>query len=198
MATYQKKARRKGAYLALTDESGLHLAPLLRRSWAPRGQTPILRQRARHRDKVSIAATLWLNPRRDRLGLFFRTLVNGYFNNERSAAYLDELLCQWQEPVMVLWDGGNMHKGDPINTCVAESQGRLLLERLPPYGAELMPVEQLWSWLKHSRLSNFAAADAYELNDVAVRELTAIGQDQDRLQSFVHASALPLPRTLFF
>ena len=40
MAARQKKARRQGASLALIDESGLLMAPLVRRTWSPRGQTP--------------------------------------------------------------------------------------------------------------------------------------------------------------
>ncbi len=76
MAAHQKKARRQGAYLALIDESGLMMAPLVRRTWALRGQTPELAQEGGRRQKVSVAAALWLSPRRDRLGLFSRTLVN--------------------------------------------------------------------------------------------------------------------------
>jgi hypothetical protein len=33
----QKKARRQHADIVLIDESGLLMAPLLRRTWAPRG-----------------------------------------------------------------------------------------------------------------------------------------------------------------
>jgi hypothetical protein len=77
----KKKARRQGARLALIDESGLLMAPLVRRTLAPRGQTPSLLQRGAHRKKVSVAAALWLSPRRDHLGLYFHTLADGSFDN---------------------------------------------------------------------------------------------------------------------
>ena len=77
MAAHQKKARRQGAHIALIDESGLLMAPLARRTWAPRGQTPELVQKSGTREKVSIAAAVWLSPRRDRLGLYSHTLANG-------------------------------------------------------------------------------------------------------------------------
>jgi transposase len=178
------------------DESGLLLAPLRRRTWARVGQTPVLLQRAKQRDKVSVGAALWLTPGQSRLGLSYRTLVNGYFNNERVAAWLADLLGEWRSPAIVVWDGGNMHKGDPIAAVVGGARGRLLLERLPPYGAELMPLEWLWSWLKHTRLGNFAPHDAQQLNDRAVAELGDLQQDQQRLAGFFHAAALALPRTL--
>ena len=178
------------------DESGLLMAPLVRRSWAPRGQPPVLRQKANHREKVSVAAALWLSPQRDRLGLAFQTLVNGYFRNEEVADFLGYAVPALGGPVVVIWDRGTMHKGGPINDLVRDSRGQLELEPLPAHAWDLMPVEQLWSWLKYSRLCNFAPRDAEELNQRAVAELAALQKDQQLLRSFFHASSLPLPRTL--
>ncbi|HMB03343.1 MAG TPA: hypothetical protein VKP69_06325 [Isosphaeraceae bacterium] len=54
----------------------------------------------------------------------------------------------------------------------------------------------MWSWLKYSRLNNFAPRDAAQLDERIVAELMAIRDDQELLQSFVHASELPLRLTL--
>jgi putative transposase len=196
MATHQKKARRRGAYLAIIDESGLLMAPLVRRTWAPRGQTPVLVQRSGRRDKVSVAAALWLSPERNRLGLFFQTLVKGFYNNASSAVFAERLVQRLHEPVVAVWDGSTMHQGDPINALLERLGPRLSLERLPPYAPELSPVEPLWSWLKYSRLSNFAPQDTHQLNEAVIAELSAIRGDQHLLKGFFHASQLPLPRAL--
>jgi transposase len=179
------------------DESGLLMAPLVRRSWALRGQPPALAQKANHREKVSVAAALWLTPGRDRLGLAYQTLVNGYFNNEAVAEFLEGARPGLGGPVILIWDGGTMHKGHPINAVVAASGGRLDLETLPPQAPELMPVEQVWAWLKYDRLCNFAPADAQALGEAITAVLDPIREDQQRLRNFFHASDLPLPRTLF-
>src|SRR5512142_615182 len=113
VAAHQKKARRQGDYLALIDESGLMMAPLVRRTWSLRGQTPKLIQDRGRRQKVSGAAALWLTPRRGRLGLSSRTLVNDYFDPWCAAAFLEALLRELGGRVVVVWDGGSMHKGDP-------------------------------------------------------------------------------------
>lgn len=89
-----------------------------------------------------------------------------------------------------------MHRGGPINGLVAEARGRLALERLPAYAAELMPVGQAWTWLEYDRLSNFAPRDASHLNEVVGGESDAIRDHQPRLRNFFHASRPPLPRTL--
>jgi len=196
MASHQKKARRQGAYLAIIDESGLLMAPLVRRTWAVRGRTPVLIQRSGHREKVSAAAALWLSPRRNRLGLFFQTLVKGYYSNDSSAAFLEKLVHRLPGPVIAVWDASTMHKGDPIEELLQRLGPRLRIERLPPYAPQLSPVEPLWSWLKYSRLNNFAPQDAYQLDEAVTTELSAIRNDQHLLKGFFHASQLPLPRAL--
>jgi putative transposase len=198
VAAHQKKARRQGAHLALMDESGLLMAPLVRRTWAPRGQPPALEQSGAHREKVSVAAALWLSPRRDRLGLYCQTLPDGYFDNWYVAAFLEAMLRELAGRFVVVWDGGTMHKGDPIRQLTTHFADRLSLEALPPWAPMLNPVEPLWGWLKYGRLCNFAPRDAHELDGRVVAELTAIRDDQAFLRNLYHASELPLPRTLLF
>jgi transposase len=192
----KRKVRRRGASLMLRDESGLLMAPLRRRSGALRGNPPQMKQKAHHREKVSVAGALWLTPARDRLGLAFQTIVHGDFTNGEVAEFLSGAVQGLDAPVIVIWDGGRMHKGDPINQLVRESKGRWDLERLPAHAPVLMPMEQVWTWLKYDRLSNFPPQDAQHLDEAVIRELDPIRDDQPRLQNFFHASRLPLPRAL--
>jgi transposase len=192
----KQKARRRGACLLLLDESGLLMAPLLRRSWALRGYPSESKHKAGHREKVSVAAAFWLTPLRDQMHLAYQTLVNGYFTNVEVAEFLSCAVPALPGPVIVIWDGGTMHKGNPIRELVEESQGRLDIELLPAYASVLMPVEFLWRWLKYGRLCNFTPRDAHHLNEAVVRELDAIWDNQALLSSFFHQSELPLPRAL--
>jgi transposase len=199
LAADQKKARRQQARIALIDESGLMMAPLVRRTWAPRGETPNLLESSGigPREKVSVAAALWLTPRRDQLELYFQTLVNDFFNPWNVAAFLEALLFAVPGRVVVVWDGGPMHKGDPVRQIQNACSDRITLERLPPYAPMLNPVEPLWSWLKYGRLSNFAPRNALELNQRVFAELIEVRRNQEFLRGLFHASDLPLPQALF-
>jgi putative transposase len=174
------------------------MGPMLRRTLAPEGQTPSITQRGAHRQKVSVAAALWLSPRRDRLGLYSHTLADAYFDNWYVTAFLEAMLKELGGRFVVVWDGGTMHKGEPIDALAAQFADRLSLERLPPFAPMLNPVEWLWSWLKWERLSNFAALDVRELDARVVAELASKRDDQAFLRNLFHASELPFPRTLFF
>lgn len=178
----------------MIDESGLLMAPLVRRSLAPAGQTPVLRQRAAHRDKVSLTAALCLSPRRQRLSLRFRTFPKQYVNNVRAAEFLRALLRDLRGKVIVLWDRGNMHRGDPIRELLRRFP-RLQLEWFPAYAPELNPIEQLWNHLKYAKLANFAAEDVRQLDQIARRHLHRIKRNPSRLQSFLDAADLPFTKT---
>jgi hypothetical protein len=52
------------------DETGLMLQPLVRRTWAPRGQRPVMYCWDR-RDRLSVIAGLTLSAVRRRVGLYF-------------------------------------------------------------------------------------------------------------------------------
>lgn len=173
------------------------MAPLVRRTWAVRGETPALHQRGRHREKVSLAAALWLNPARDRLRLFWRSLVDSYYNNERIAKFLQSMLRAIRHPLVVVWDRGNMHKGPPIRAAVERFGSRLRLEALPSYAPMLNPMEQLFGWLKYGVLSNYAPADALELNRRVTKELNAIKDDDPFLRRLWSHSETPLPKPRF-
>jgi transposase len=166
------------------------MAPLVRRTLAPAGRTPVLEQKASHREKVSLAAALCISPIKGRLSLRFRTYPKAYVNNERTAEFLRGLLRQLRGRVIVVWDRGNMHKGPPIRKLLADFP-RLELRSLPPYAPELNPVEQLWQHLKWVRFVNFAALDVRQLDVAVRRRLHQIKRQTNRLRSFLKAADLP-------
>lgn len=166
------------------------MAPLVRRTLAPAGQTPILKQKASHRDRVSLIAALSISPVRRKLGLRFRTYPKSYVNNERAAGFLRGLLKDLRGPVMVVWDRGNMHRGTPINDLLARFP-RLELHQLPPYAPELNPVEHLWNHLKYGRFPNYPPPDVATLDRKVKARLRTVQRQQQRLKSFVNAAKLP-------
>jgi transposase len=185
----RREAMQTKAHLVWIDESGYLLAPLLRRTWGLRGKTPVLRQRARHRDKVSAIAAFTLSPSGRRRGLYFETYPKAYINNVKVAAFLRQLLRHLRRPVIVVWDGGNMHKGDPIRQMLSDFP-RLRVERLPAYAPELNPVEHLWGYTKYGHMANYAPYDIDELHEVVLNHLHNVQRDPQRMASCFAASEI--------
>lgn len=160
---------------------------------APRGHTPKLKMRGRHRQKVSVIGALSLSPKRGRIGLYFQTIVNGSFTGESVAKFLQQLLRHIKGKVIVVWDRWSGH-GGPHVRAVLERNPRLKLEQLPAYAPELNPVEFLWSYLRWSTLCNFAPADAEELDKTMKPVFRNAARNQKLLRSFWEGAKLPLMR----
>lgn len=193
LVRHSKKGVEEHAHIVLIDETGLFLNPLVRRSWAPVGQTPILDAWGCHRDKVSVIGAVSISPVAQRLGFYFATDPDGYFTAEKVVEFLRDLLRHLRGKVIVVWDGGPNHKGPVIRKFLAKNK-RLHLERLPAYSPDLNPVEAVWSWLKYGRLANFVPPDVNYLDERVVDHLIHLKCDQQLLRRLWDGSELPFPK----
>ena len=177
----------------MIDETGLFLNPLVRRSWAKIGQTPILDADGGHRDKVSVIAAVSVSPTARRCGLYFATEPDGYFTADKVVPFLRDLLKHLRGKVVVVWDRGGNHKGPIIREFLRKNR-RLTLELLPPWAPELNPVEDVWSWLKYGKLANFVPDGTEELDDEIVDRLIGLKFDPELLRALWERSDLPFPK----
>jgi transposase len=182
------------ATLGFTDETGYLLSPLIRSTQAPTGHTPLLLHRAKHRDKVSAVGALTLSPQQGHVGLYFQTYPNDYVNNNLYALFLRDLLWQIRGPLVLLHDGGGMHKGDPVRE-VQDDYPRLHIHQFPPYAPELNPPEYLWNHTRYYRLANFVPTDVPQIDRTVTSLLHEIRHDQNRLKTFFRSSPLPWNNT---
>lgn len=189
LAPHQKKARRLNASLVFLDESGLLMAPLVRRTWAPRGNTPILYQRTRSHQKVSMIAALSLPPRRRRVSLYFSLRANANVTVPWLITFLRQLLRQIRRSIILVWDRLPGHRARRVQ-ALSHTGTRLHLELLPPYAPELNPVEALWSYLKKNPLANFAAPDALTLARFAGRQARTLRRRPTLLHGLLGSSPL--------
>jgi hypothetical protein len=167
------------------------MAPLVRRTWAPRGETPILRQRTRSRQKVSAAGVVTISPQRRRFGLY----VAFYPNQNITAAVLVDFLRALRRhvrgPLILIWDRLATHRARSTKAFLARCpQVHTVL--LPPYAPELNAVEYVWSYFKGGPLANHAPDNADELARTGVRHARLIAGRQRLLRGFVRATGLPL------
>jgi transposase len=192
LAPHPKKVDADHAHLVLIDESGLFLNPLVRRSWALRGKTPVIGGDGGHRKKVSVIGAVSVSPAAKRLGLYFATLPDGFFTAEAVVAFLRDLLQHLRGKVVVVWDGGGNHRGPLIRDFLRRNR-RLTLERLPAYAPALNPVEAVWSWLKYGQLANFVPDGVADLDDEVIDRLLDLECDPGLLRVLWERSDLPFP-----
>jgi transposase len=166
------------------------MAPLLRRTWGPRGMTPTLAVRARHHEKVSGIGALIVSPQRRRLTLALALRVKDNIRGPHVLRFLRHLRRDFPGPVVLLWDLGRSHRAAVVRQWLTAHPSWQVLW-LPPYAPELNPTEQLWSYLKYGRLANFAPETVEQVRHEVRREVRRLTPRPSLLRSFFRHSALP-------
>jgi transposase len=183
-----REAFARRAYLVFLDESGFMLTPTVRRTFAPRGRTPVLDAWDR-RDRWSAISCITVSPVAGRPGLYFDLLGHNVHGADVVAFLAD--LHRRLGPLTVIWDRNQIHsKSKAVRAWLADHPG-VVAEDFPGYVPDLNPDEGVWGWAKYGRLANLAADDKDELWGRVVDELVDLKFRPDLLRGFLQQTALP-------
>ena len=112
---------------------------MLVRTYAPVGQTPVLRVMLT-RDHLS--AIGGLTPE----GRMFMQMQEQAYCAQDVVAFLRLLLRKIAGKLLVIWDGSPIHRAKVIKEFLAAGAAkRIHLERLPGYAPDLNPQEGIWN-----------------------------------------------------
>lgn len=152
------------------------------RTYAPVGQTPVLRVRLT-RDHLS--AIGGITPE----GRLYMQMQESAYRAEDVIRFLRLLLRKISGPLLVIWDGSPIHRAKEIKAFLAAGAARRLhLERLPGYAPELNPQEGVWNLLKRRELKNLCCSGLASLRASLVRAKERLRHRKPILQScFLHA-----------
>ena len=104
------------------DESGFYPLPAVARTYAPRGQTPVLREWCT-RDHLSMIAAVSAK------GQLCTQVQERAFDAVAVTEFLRHLLRRVAGPVLVIWDGAPIHRSKLVKAFLqAEANRRLELE----------------------------------------------------------------------
>lgn len=182
-------ANQRGAYLVFIDESGFLLSPNIRRTFAPRGQTPIIKTSDPH-GRISTIGALAISPKQKRPSFYYDLLFNNAnFRSDSVVQFIDNVQRRISRPITVLWDAIPIHCSKPVNQYL-EQHDQLVVGQFPSYAPELNPVDKVWLYLKYDRLPNYVPITVDDLRVRLVDELNALRDEQHVLASCVRRSGL--------
>jgi transposase len=190
LAATEKRAKRQNALIVFEDESGVSLLPSVRATWAPRGQTPVLRHRFAWK-RLSLAGALAYEPDGSDAHLFFE-LRPGAYNDETLIEFLSELNEAEQRRMLLIWDGLPSHRSRRMSDWVASQRHWLSVEPLPGYAPDINPIEHVWGNLKSTELANLCSDTISEVADIAEDGLDRIGSDAALCLAFLRHTGLRL------
>jgi len=179
LARSEKKAVTEGRTIVFVDESGFYLLPMVVRTYAPCGCTPILKEFLSH-DHLSTIAAVTPQGR-----LFLKTYTHSITSGE-VVAFLRQLQRLIPGRLLAIWDGNPTHRSKVIKAYLSGGAGqRIHLEQLPGYAPELNPTEWVWSYLKVADLANIACDTLPELAALIHRAKKRLQRQPALIQAFI-------------
>lgn len=147
------------------------------RTWAPKGQTPVIEEKA-GKEHLSLIAAMAPN------GQLYVGGQDKAYNSEDVICFLEYLCRRYRRKNLILiWDGATIHRSQAIKEFLARKKGRIHLVALPGYSPELNPVELLWSQLKRE-LKNRVFLSLADLAEVLKEKIEEVRKDKELLISF--------------
>jgi len=163
----------------------------VRATWAPKGQTPVLRHRFRW-TRLSMSGALAYRPGGSEAALMFQ-IKEGAYNTESLIEFLTDLHHHFGgEKVTLIWDGLPAHRSKRMKTWIATQRHWLLVEQLPPYAYDINPIEQVWGNVKTVELANLCPDTIDEAHAAAQAGLERVGTSYELCCAFLAHCGLSL------
>jgi transposase len=170
-------ARKQQADIFFGDEAGVRSDFHSGRTWAVRGQTPVVATTGARFGCSMISA---VSPR----GAMRFMLIEGKISSEVFVEFLKRLIHNWSRRVFLIVDGHPVHKSVAVSRFVASTEGKLQIFHLPPYSPELNPDEQVWNHLKNHRVGKQPIAGPDHLKRMIISHLRKIQKLPSLVRSF--------------
>lgn len=178
-------AREQGADIFFGDEAGVRSDCHSGRTWAVRGETPIVSTTgARFGCNIISAVT--------RRGVMRFMLIPGKLSAEVFVDFLKRLIHNWPHAVFLIVDGHPVHRSVAVSKFVASTKGKLQLFHLPPYSPDLNPDEQVWNHLKNHGVGRLPITGPDQLKHSILSHLRKLQKLPCLVRSFFR-----LPETLY-
>ena len=162
------------------------LQPIVRRTWSPKGQTPIHYSWDR-RDRLSAISAISVSPRRHQLNLYF-TVQDANVHADDFEEFASQILTHFCKGIILVIDRWMVPRSAARRLRLRFR--RVDVEWLPAYAPDLNPVEQVWNRSKYVELSNFIPKDIEVLAKAVDHSLRGQVDQKDLLRSFFHHAKL--------
>ncbi len=175
------RAKKTGMTVYFGDEAGIRSDYHAGTTWAPVGQTPVVKATgARHSLNMISAVTAQ--------GLLRFTTYTGSFTGPVFIEFCQKLLADTERAtgrgVVLIVDGHPVHKAKKVKEWVATTGGRFELITLPAYSPQLNPDEWVWKNVKHDRVGRTSAKTKDEFIALVRAALRRLQRRPDLIRGF--------------
>jgi transposase len=179
----QARAKKEGAVIFFADEASVRTSYHAGTTWAPVGQTPVVRGSGRTRSISMVSA---VSPRGE---LHFQVYEEG-IRKEEFLEFCKLLVEDADRPVFLILDNSQVHRSKILKEYTEQSSGMLTVFFLPPYSPDLNPDEWVWKNVKHDNLGRASVKSESELAEFAQAALATLKEIPGKIRAFFGDPAL--------
>ena len=174
------RARRIGAEIYFGDEAGIRSDFHAGKTWAPKGQTPVIRVTGARFGLNMISA---VSPK----GQLRFMVIEGKVAGKQFCEFIRRLVYNSSRPIFLIVDGHPVHRCARVKRLVQSLGGKIELFFLPPYSPELNPDEHVWNDLKNNGIGRMAISGARDMKQKVVGHLKRMQRMPELIRSFFRA-----------
>ncbi len=174
------RAEQWRAVLYFVDEAGVSLVPVLGKTRAPKGKTPVVKVTG---NKGGFCVTTAISPGGRMLFRIEKEKVNAAAHIQ----FLKQVIGHHPgRKVIVVEDQAPAHAAGRVKKFVEENKKRFALYHLPPYSPYLNPDEEVWNHLKNHKLKAHQVQTKKEFKSVLLSNLWSIQRSRPLIRSFFY------------
>lgn len=179
----RKKARKTGAEIFFSDETGVRSDSTIGKTWGKKGEKVILKDSA-VRSKVNAISAVNMS------GAFWYQTYTGKFSGAKFVELLKDFMKYRRKKVIFILDGHPSHKAKEVKAYLESLNGKLEFYFLPGYSPDLNPDEFVWNHLKTNSLAKKFLGSKENIADVVKCCLEEIKNNHKLVASFFQAKTV--------
>ena len=177
----KKKAKKQNAVIYFEDEVGMRSDHQAGKSYAPKGETPIIKKTGQRFSLNMVSAI----SNKGHVGFM---ILDGTFNSGVFIDFLTRLIKHKQYKIFLVVDGHSAHKTKLVKAWLEKHKDRIELFFLPPYSPELNPQEYVNQDLKTNIIGKKRPINKDQMKSNVVDFMTKRKNDKKQVQKYFHAS----------
>ncbi len=171
------RAKFEGAEVHWGDETGLRNDNVRGRSYAPKGETPVVRVNSK-REGLSIISTV-TNKGQMRWKMF-----EGALNADILIDFLGRLIKGASKKIFLILDNLRVHHSKPVKAWLARHHDQIEAFYLPSYSPELNPDEMANADIKQAVTKSAPARTKLQLVKATARHLRSVQKMPERIRRY--------------
>jgi transposase len=177
----KKRAQKEKAVIYFGDETGMRSDHQAGRSYAPAGETPVIKKTGQRFSLNMISAI-------SNRGHLQFMIMEGRFNSEVFQTFLKRMIKYSKQKIYFITDGHPAHKTKKLNEWLAQNKKRIEVFFLPPYSPELNAQEYVNQDVKTNVIGKKRPINKEQMKNNVEDFMKKRKKNKKQVQKYFHVS----------